>query len=86
MNKKVMAIVSVSPGDIVQLGYYYFQVHDVREPTHPAAPGLVYEGSYWSWDNMQWKAPTVVHLHEGSAVTPYVLDKETRDKWGLGDL
>ncbi|MFE0021929.1 hypothetical protein [Amycolatopsis sp. NPDC059021] len=83
---KLDAILAVNPGDVVQIGTSsYFHVTDVREPSHPAAPGMVWHGSYFRWDVGLWGEPTLVHMHEGKAF-PHVLDRETREKFGWGDL
>jgi hypothetical protein len=86
MNK-ALAIVSVNPGDIVQIGLTsnYFHVTDVREPTHPAAPGLVWHGSYFRWSERRWGEPTIIHMHEGKPM-PFVIDQATREMFGWGDL
>lgn len=85
MDRLTTAILGVSAGDIVLIATSYFHVTDVREPTHPAASGLVWHGSYWSFDRGHWNAPTLIHMHDGRPF-PHVLDQRAREACGWGDL
>ncbi|MDT8913585.1 hypothetical protein [Amycolatopsis sp. PS_44_ISF1] len=84
---KLLAILSVNKGDIVQIGLteYYFHVTDVVELSHPDAGGVVWHGSYFQWKDHKWSKPTVVHMHEGKP-RPMVIDQATREMFGWNEI
>lgn len=85
-DRRMAAILAVSNGDVLLIGSSYYHVVTVREPTHPLAPGVVWEGHWWRASLGHWGDATVVHAHSGLPSTPQVLSAESRALCGWGDL
>lgn len=85
MDAMTEAILSVAPHDVVLVGSSYFHVTDVRDPTHPAAPGRVWEGHWWRSGGRHWGPLTVLHMHDGKPL-PQVLTAQDRTACGWADL
>ena len=66
---------SVQPGDVLLFSTSYFRVAEVREPTHPLAPGVVVEGFWFDSKGNHWRPKrAVVHVHDGKIV-PRILSR-----------
>jgi hypothetical protein len=85
MSALTTVLLAADAGDIALIGASYFRVTEVREPTHSAAPGLVWHGYWWLDDRGHWGAPAVLHLHEGKPV-PQLLTPAERAACGWGEL
>ncbi|MFD4608255.1 hypothetical protein ACFWOT_09075 [Streptomyces sp. NPDC058440] len=62
----------VHAGDVIHTGRVFFKVAEVREPTHPAFPGLVFEGHYFDNRRQVWQNKTTLsaqHGHKWGPVT-----------------
>lgn len=85
MSALTAVLLAAGAGDIALVGSSYFRIADVTEPSHPAAPGLVWHGYWWHADCGHWGPRAVLHLHEGKSV-PRLLTADDRAACGWGDL
>lgn len=80
-------IIVVGGGEVVACGPNFFHVTDVREPSHPAAPGMVWHGSWWKAADGVWGEPTIWHITPDNCPhVPQILTAEDRAKCGWSDL
>lgn len=87
---KLDTLIAIGEGDILLIGRSYFHAVVVREPTHPAAGGVVLEGWHYSYETGLWRgradgSMNIVHLHESSPSVE-ILSAEVREGLGWGDL
>lgn len=86
-QQMIDVIIAVTGGDILLCGSSYFHVIDVDEPTHPAAPGMVWHGSWFNAADGVWREPTIWHITPDNCPhIPQILTSEDRARLGWADL
>jgi hypothetical protein len=55
----------VQAGTVIHTGRVFFKVNEVREPSHPLAPGLVFEGHYFDNRRQVWQSKTSLSAQHG---------------------
>jgi hypothetical protein len=60
----------IEAGSVIHTGRVFFKVEEVREPSHPAFPGLVLEGHYFDNRRQVWQAKTTLSAQHGRKWAP----------------
>ncbi|ASR39980.1 hypothetical protein BAY61_32385 (plasmid) [Prauserella marina] len=81
MSALTPVLLAAAAGDIALVGSNYFRITEVREPTHPAAPGLAWHGYWWRADLGHWGSATVLpptRRQAGAAAAHHRRDRGVR--------
>ncbi|MGJ3559666.1 hypothetical protein ACR6C2_16985 [Streptomyces sp. INA 01156] len=62
---EIIETYEVQSGAVVFTGRVYFKVEEVREPSHPLYPGLVFEGHYFDTRRQVWAPRTTLSAQYG---------------------